>query len=127
MVSHVHVLVVDDEPSIRNSLQEFLQDCQFHVTAADSAEHALELIARSSFHVALVDIRLPKLDGDSLILKAHALNPQMAFIIHTGSVEYKLPEELKALGITQDHIFLKPQMDLMVFKEAIDALTSRPS
>ncbi len=127
MVSQTRVLVVDDEPSIRNSLVEFLEDCQFHVTAADSAESALDLIARSSFQVALVDIRLPKMDGDSLILKAHELNPRLAFIIHTGSVEYKLPEELRNLGISQDQIFLKPQMDLMVFKDAIENLMSRQS
>jgi DNA-binding NtrC family response regulator len=124
MVTRTRVLVVDDEPSIRNSLVEFLEDCLFDVTAADSAENALELIAQSTFHVALVDIRLPKLDGDSLILKAHELNPRMAFIIHTGSVEYKLPEELRHLGITPDQIFLKPQMDLMVFKDAIEKLTA---
>jgi DNA-binding NtrC family response regulator len=125
MVSQTRVLVVDDEPSIRNSLVEFLEDCQFDVTEADSAESALELIARSSFHVALVDIRLPRLDGDSLILQAHEIRPTMSFIIHTGSVEYKLPEALRSLGINPDQVFLKPQMDLMVFKDAIDKLTSR--
>jgi CheY-like chemotaxis protein len=45
--SLTRVLVVDDEPSIRNSLVEFLEDCQFEVPAAVSAEGALELIART--------------------------------------------------------------------------------
>ena len=122
MSSRTRVLVVDDEPSIRNSLVEFLEDCQFDVSAADSAEAALDLIARMPIDVALVDIRLPKLDGDSLIIQAHQLRPGMRFLIHTGSVEYQLPEELKSVGITQDHIFLKPQMDLAVFKDAIAQL-----
>jgi len=125
MSSSIHVLVVDDEPSIRNSLVEFLEDCRFTVTSADSAESALELIAQAPFNVALVDIRLPKLDGDSLILKAHELQPHMGFIIHTGSVEYKLPDELRALGISPEHVFLKPQMDLMVFKQAIEKMMSQ--
>ena len=119
MSSHIRVLVVDDEPSIRNSLVEFLEDCQFIVSAADSAEGALDLIARFPIDVALVDIRLPKLDGDSLINQAHLLRPRMRFLIHTGSVEYKLPEELKRLGVKNEHVFLKPQTDLSVFKEAI--------
>ena len=122
MTSEIRVLVVDDEPSIRNSLVEFLEDCQFTVLAADSAEGALDLIARFPVDVALVDIRLPKLDGDSLILQAHMLRPGLRFLIHTGSMEYHLPDELRTLGIMPEHVFLKPQMDLSVFRDAINAL-----
>jgi DNA-binding NtrC family response regulator len=124
MSSQPRVLVVDDEPAIRNSLVEFLKDCQFDVSAADSAEGALDLITSMTIDVALVDIRLPKLDGDSLILQAHMLRPQMRFLIHTGSMAYKISDELKQLGVTQEHIFSKPQMDLTVFRDAIDKLMS---
>ena len=124
MSSQTRVLVVDDEPAIRNSLVEFLKDCQFDVSAADSAEGALDLIASMPFDVALVDIRLPKLDGDSLILQAHQLRPRMRFLIHTGSVEYQLSDELNSCGVTQEHVFTKPQMDLTVFKNAICKLMS---
>jgi CheY-like chemotaxis protein len=119
MSSPIRVLVVDDEPSIRNSLVEFLEDCQFEVAAAESAESALDLIARVPIDVALVDVRLPNLDGDSLIRQAHVLHPRMRFLIHTGSVAYKLPDELKTVGVAPEHIFLKPQMDLSVFSDAI--------
>ena len=95
MSSQTRVLVVDDEPAIRNSLVEFLKDCQFDVSAAGSAEGALDLIARIPIDVALVDIRLPRLDGESLILQAHLLRPHMRFLIHTGSMAYKLSDELK--------------------------------
>lgn len=124
MSSRIRVLVVDDEPSIRNSLVEFLQDFQYDVLSVDSAEGALDLIARIPADVAVVDIRLPKLDGDSLIVQAHLLRPRMRFLIHTGSVDYTLPDELKAFGVTQDHVFSKPQADLSVFKDAIDKLIS---
>lgn len=122
MSAPIRVLVVDDEPSIRNSLVEFLEDCQFEVVSADSAERALELIEDASIDVALVDIRLPKLDGDSFIIQAHERWPHMQFLIHTGSVEYKLPDELKRFGITHKHVFLKPQMDLSVFETAVRQL-----
>lgn len=121
------VLVVDDEPSIRDSLVEFLEDCQFDVSSADSAEGALDLIARIPIDVALVDVRLPKLDGNSLIRQAHRLRPRMRFLIHTGSVEYQLSDELKSFRMTQAHVFAKPQMDLAVFKDAICLLMSTKS
>lgn len=126
MSSQTRVLVVDDEPAIRSSLVEFLKDCQFDVFAADSAEVALDLIASMPIDVALVDIRLPRLDGDSLILQAHRLRPQMRFLIHTGSMAYKLSDELKQLGVTREHIFFKPQMDLTVFRDAIDRILLNP-
>ncbi|BBO89418.1 response regulator [Desulfosarcina ovata] len=122
MSSAIRVLVVDDEPSIRNSLVEFLEDFEFDVFAADSAENALDLIARFPIDVAIVDIRLPKLDGDSLILQAYQLRPNMRFLIHTGSVEYKLDQDLRDLGVTPEHVFLKPQMNLSVFRDAIAKL-----
>ncbi|BBO82206.1 hypothetical protein DSCO28_27720 [Desulfosarcina ovata subsp. sediminis] len=122
MSSGIRVLVVDDEPSIRNSLVEFLEDFEFDVFAADSAENALDLIARFPIDVAIVDIRLPKLDGDSLILQAYQLRPNMRFLIHTGSVEYKLDQDLRDLGVTPEHVFLKPQMNLSVFRDAIAKL-----
>ena len=124
MTSQIRVLVVDDEPSIRNSLMEYLEDCQFTVHAADSAERALDLIACFPIDVALVDIRLPKLDGDSLILQAHQMRPGLRFLIHTGSMEYHLPDTLKPLGIKPEHIFLKPQLNLAVFRDAINSLMS---
>jgi DNA-binding NtrC family response regulator len=122
MPSQTRVLIVDDEPAIRNSLVEFLEDCKFDLYSADSAEHALDLIARIPIDVAVVDIRLPKLDGDSLIMQAHLLRPNIRFLIHTGSVEYKLPEDLRNLGVTPEHVFHKPQMDLSVFETAINQL-----
>lgn len=122
MTSPICVLVVDDEPAIRNSLVEFLEDCQFDVYAADSAENALDLIARIPIDVAIVDIRLPKLDGDSFIAQASVLRTQMRYLIHTGSVEYKLSDELKSLGVSPEHVFHKPQMDLSVFHDAIHRL-----
>ncbi len=122
MSSRIRVLIVDDEAAIRNSLVEFLEDYSFDVYAADSAENALDLLARVTIDVAVVDIRLPKLDGDSLIMQAHLLRPRMRFLIHTGSVEYKLPKELRDLGVTPEHVFHKPQMDLSVFATAINQL-----
>ena len=124
MSSRTLVLVVDDEPSIRNSLVEFLQDYQFDVLAADSAEGALGLIDRFPIDVAVVDIRLPRMDGDCLIAQARRIWPQIKFLVHTGSVDYKLPDELKKIGVAQEHVFPKPQADLSVFKDAIHKLMS---
>lgn len=117
--SLIKVLVVDDESSIRRSLQEFLDDLNFSVTSADSAEAALKLIAEHNFDVGIIDLRLPGMNGDVLIKNAHQLNPKMKFIIHTGSVGYQISQEMLNAGMKPEHIFLKPLPDLNMITDAI--------
>ena len=120
--SSVRVLVVEDEPSVRSSLAGFLEDYDFDVAMAETAEEALDIMADEPCHVAIVDIRLPGMDGDALILKAHEISPSMNFIIYTGSVNYKLSEDLKNIGTRSEYVFPKPQRDLTVFVGAIQEL-----
>lgn len=121
----MRVLIIDDETSIRTSMSEFFEDFGFEVTAVGSAEAALAAIMEQAFDVAVVDIRLPGIDGDALIIKAHDLAPNLRFIIHTGSVEYRLSNVLKAIGVRRDHIFIKPVNDLASLVTAIQALSAQ--
>jgi len=123
-LSPIKVLVVDDEPSIRRSLREFLDDFNFDVTSADSAEGALKLIADNDYHVGIIDLRLPGMNGDALIKNAHQMNPQMKFLIHTGSVGYQITQELINAGMKSEHIFLKPLPDLNLIVDAIQKIFS---
>lgn len=114
------VLIVDDEESIRVSLSEFLQDFEFEVDSADSAEDALEMLKHKKYNVLIVDLRLPDMNGDLLILKAYEIDDSLNFLIHTGSVEFTIPDELISIGMTQDNIFVKPIANLMKICEYIE-------
>jgi two-component system nitrogen regulation response regulator NtrX len=57
------VLVVDDEPGIRQSLSGVLRDEGFNVEAVESGEACLDILARSIFDLILLDIWLPGIDG----------------------------------------------------------------
>ncbi len=120
--SNIRVIVVEDELSVRNSLAGFLEDYDFNVCATESAEQALKVMADESFHVAIVDIRLPGMNGDLFIIKAHEILLSMRFIIYTGSVDYSLSKDLKKIGIKPEYIFLKPQVDLTIFVDMINEL-----
>jgi DNA-binding NtrC family response regulator len=119
----VRVLVVDDEPSVRWSLAAFLDDFDFEVRSAESAEEALDTMGEEPCDVAIVDLRLPGMSGDTMILQAHRLFPEMRFLIHSGTQSYHLPEELRRIGMRPEHVFLKPQVDLMLIVEAVLSLT----
>jgi len=118
----VKVLVVDDEPGIRESLSDFLDDYEFDVFSAESAEQALKIVESENLDIAIVDLHLPGISGDTTILKSHGLRPDMKFLIHTGSVDYRLPDELKAIGMGSENLFLKPVPDLTVIIDAINKI-----
>ncbi len=122
METPAKVLVVDDEPGIRESLADFLDDYEFDVFSAESAEQALKIVEKEALDIAIVDLRLPGISGDTMILKSHILRPEMKFLIHTGSVDYRLPEELKAIGMGSENLFLKPIPDLTVIIDAINEI-----
>lgn len=65
------ILVLDDEPNIRETLGAYLDDCGYSVLSVESGEEAL--LALNEVCVAIVDIRLKGMDGLTFIQKAHAL------------------------------------------------------
>ena len=58
-----HVLIVDDESGIRESLSGVLEDEGYKASTAHSAEECLELLRKSHYDVVLLDIWLPGMDG----------------------------------------------------------------
>ena len=114
------ILIVDDETSIRESLAEFLRDFGLQVDTAVNGEEALDLLADKPFDLVIADLRLPGMTGDLMIPKAHQLQPNLRFLIHTGSIDYRLSGELIALGLTPENIILKPLADLSILIDAIN-------
>lgn len=113
------ILVIDDEASIRESLCAFLEDYDYVVDSAESAEEALEMLQHERVDLAIVDMRLPGESGDVFIIKAARLMENLRFLIHTGSVEFQLTDTLKQQGITAAHVYLKPLNDLTVLLEGV--------
>ena len=115
----IRVLIVDDEFPIRVSLGGYLQDRDFEVFSAESAEEAFGVLERQTVDCIVVDLRLPGLDGNALIARAREMQPAVKFLIHTGSVNYQLPPALKKLGLSSADVFYKPLDDMQVLVDAI--------
>lgn len=120
------IIIIDDEMPIRNSLAEFLKDYDYDVATAESGESALAMLEEMPFHVAIVDLRLPGMSGENFILQARRINPELRYLIHTGSVDYMLSPELMAQGITGFHLISKPVDDLSRLIEKVEALINVP-
>ena len=57
------ILVVDDESSIRRTLKEILEFEKHNITLAQNGLEALELVKEEEFDAALLDIKMPEMDG----------------------------------------------------------------
>lgn len=78
------ILVVDDEFSIRDSLYNWFRKDGFHVRAVQSAAEALKAMKAKPVDVAVVDIKMPGMDGMELQRLFHESNPKTAVIMITA-------------------------------------------
>lgn len=120
-----NILVIDDEESIRESLGAYLEDHNFQVSSAGSAEQALVMLGQRHFDLAVVDMRLPGESGDAFILAAAKAYPELRYLVHTGSVEFRLTPELAEQGIRSEDVYLKPLHDLSLLVDGIRARLNR--
>src|SRR6202162_700002 len=89
MATRPHLLVVDDEAGIRESLSSILADEGYDVESAASAEEALERAAAGDIEVVLLDVWLPGIDGLEALsrLQATARPPAVIMISGHGTIE----------------------------------------
>ncbi|MBI5281059.1 MAG: sigma-54-dependent Fis family transcriptional regulator [Candidatus Solibacter usitatus] len=78
------LLIVDDDIVVRDSLGKWFESEGFDVIIASGAAVALELLSRERFDLALVDIKMPGVDGIELQVRLHEIDPGMPVIIMTG-------------------------------------------
>jgi len=78
------LLIVDDDLVVRDSLGKWFESEGFDVTIAPGAAVALEILSRDRFDLALVDIKMPGVDGIELQAKLKEVDPEMPVVIMTG-------------------------------------------
>ena len=80
----IRVLIVDDETRLAEAFREQLTEEGMKVSIASQAKEALSVMKRESIDVAVLDIKLPDMDGVELLLKLKQLEPTTEVIMLTG-------------------------------------------
>ena len=78
------ILVADDEKSMREFLEIMLKKEGYKVTLASNGEEVMKLIEKDIFDLALVDIRMPRQDGISVLKKIKSISPETVVIVMTA-------------------------------------------
>jgi two-component system response regulator HydG len=89
MTPQNHILVVDDEHGILQSLKKIYERENFRVSITDSGEEALEIVRSERVDLVLSDIMMPKMSGIELLRAVKAISPSIEVVMMTafGTVE----------------------------------------
>jgi CheY-like chemotaxis protein len=113
------LLVIDDEPYVRDALKRVLEDDELSVDVAADAEAALLQLNSQSYDLAILDIIMPGMDGVELIRRLRADFPAMRVVAISGGGNFELsgygPEAVTtraylaaAANVGADAILAKP-------------------
>jgi DNA-binding NtrC family response regulator len=110
------ILVIDDDESIRKVLASILQDKGYLADTAKDGEEAIKKTKNNFYNLALIDIRLPDMEGIELLNKLKESTPKMVKIILTGYPS--LENAIDAVNKGADGYLIKP-VNMSVLNEKI--------
>ncbi|MEM2465935.1 MAG: response regulator [Candidatus Bathyarchaeia archaeon] len=106
MAENARILIVDDDENIRKVLTTILEEEGYTVDEAENAKKAIDKTKRNVYNLALIDIRLPDMEGIELLTKIKDTVPKMRKIIITGYPT--LQNAIEAVNRGADAYILKP-------------------
>jgi two-component system response regulator AtoC len=80
----IRILVVDDEPAVRDSMSEWLREDGYEVSVAASGPEALELVKKQNSNIMLLDLKMPGMDGIETLKRAKEISPDTEIIMVTA-------------------------------------------
>lgn len=101
-----HILIIDDEASLRQTLARILQRAGFEVTTAVNGSEGLTLVNEHPFDLVYLDIRMPDVSGLELLKIIHEKLPELPIILFTAQPDVNSAVEALRRGAT-DYL-LKP-------------------
>jgi len=100
------ILIIDDDENIRKVLKTILEDEGYIVDTVDTAKKGIEQSEKAFYNLALIDVRLPDMEGIELLSKMRSSKPKMRKIIITGYPT--LQNAISAVNKGADAYVMKP-------------------
>jgi DNA-binding NtrC family response regulator len=95
------VLVIDDEEGIRSLLDTLLSRKGYKVVLASSGRKGLELFRREHPDVVVLDLKMPEMDGLTVLKELRRIDVNQPVIVLTGAGTPEMEQQVTALGVTE--------------------------
>ena len=121
-VNGSRILIVDDDKIILSILTKFLQKAGYQTDVAETSREALEKVKNQYYDVAIMDIKLPDMEGTDLLLIMNRTSPRTTKIMMTGFASKENRD--RSLNRGADAYLVKPiapQQLLSTIKEKLSA------
>lgn len=122
-MSNGHILIIDDEATLRQSLARILQQAGFEATTAENADQGLAFIETTLFDLVFMDLRMPGIAGLDALKLIHANYPTLPVVLFTAQPDLNSAVEALRSGAT-DYL-LKPLKPQIVIENAQKIIASR--
>lgn len=99
------ILIVEDEPDIREMIEEALTQPEYTIYTAGDGQEALELIRQNDFDLIILDLMLPKVNGMTVLKKVREQNTVPILILSAKDGEF---EKVLGLEYGADDYITKP-------------------
>ncbi len=117
------ILVIDDEQGIRNLLDTLLRRKGYDVVLAESGRQGLELFRRERPDVIVLDLKMPEMDGLTVLRQIQNLDPGKPVIILTGAGTAEAEQQVRALGVTE---YVEKEFSLHLLGDSLKRLLNNP-
>ncbi|HXT67184.1 MAG TPA: response regulator [Nitrospiraceae bacterium] len=95
------ILVIDDEPNVRTLLEMRLRQQGYDVLFADNGWKGLQLYRQEHPHVIVLDLKMPELDGITILRQIRSVDLAQPVIILTGDTTPETERQVRALGVSE--------------------------
>lgn len=112
--STYQVLFLEDEPTIREVLTEYMQLSGYQVTSVSRGDDAIRLIGSGNYDIAVLDIMVPGADGFQVLSHIRAAKPETAVIMLTALDDEQT--QVKAFNCYADDYVIKPVSPIILLK-----------
>lgn len=110
----VTVLFLEDEPTIREVLAEYMKMSGYLVTETARGDEAISLLQDSTYHIAVLDVMVPGVDGFEVLQYIRDKCPETATIMLTALDDEKT--QIKAFNLYADDYVIKPVSPIILLK-----------
>jgi CheY-like chemotaxis protein len=110
------ILIVDDEPEVRQVLQEFLSGRGYDVLVAESGPEALSMLGVDQPDLVLLDVTMPGMDGVETLRRIVALQQPVPVIMVTANADIATTSKLLAMGAVD---YIPKPFDLDYLDQAV--------
>ena len=117
------ILVIDDEQGIRNLLDTLLRRKGYDVVLAESGRQGLELFRRERPDVIVLDLKMPEMDGLTVLRQIQNLDPGKPVIILTGAGTAEAERQVRALGVTE---YVEKEFSLHLLGDSLKRILNNP-